>query len=191
MSENQDYALEQIRQWVWSGFYSAEDVEEMLPDILEYSDDEDEVDEQRLRAHVSAELDRKRLAEAVWPAPTDCDRLDSAFQALHAQGICALHNAGYTQSQGHEDVAEFVDQAPAGKYHGFCFYHGQDVERAVDGLGLLIAFGDLQGDDEAGVAVGRAVAGALRDAGFTVDWDGTLDRRIAIPVLNWQRRTPV
>lgn len=170
MTENEEYALERIRQWVWAGFYPAADVQDMLSEILlEEFDADDDVHEQRLRAHVASEFDRKRRAEATWPATTDCDRLDAAFHTLHAQGICALHNAGYTQSDGRDDVTDFVDRAPAGRYHGFCFYHGQDVERAVDGHGLWIAFGDLRGEDDAGVAVGRAVARTLRDAGFTVD----------------------
>lgn len=191
MSETDDYVLDQMRYRVWSGFYSAAGIREMLDDAIadDYGDDEDR-DEAGLRAAVDAELERKRQREAAWPATTDCDRLDQVFRALHEQGICALHNAGYTSSDGHGEVDDFVDQAPSGRYHGFCFYHGQDVERAVDGGGLLLAFGDLQGDDEASAAVGRTVAAALRKADFSIEWNGSVKTRIDLPSIDWRRRSP-
>jgi hypothetical protein len=191
MSGTDEYVLEQMKYRVWSGFHSAGDVREMLDDALADSGDGDEpCDEAMLRAAVNAELERKRQAEAGWPTPTDCDRLDAVFRALHQQGICALHNAGYTSSDGHGEVDEFVDGAPAGRYHGFCFYHGQDVQRAVDGLGLLVAFGDLDGDDEATLAVARTVAGALQAAGLAVEWNGSVKTRINLPSIDWRRRSP-
>ncbi|AKK69470.1 DUF6891 domain-containing protein [Xanthomonas translucens] len=72
----------------------------------------------------------------------------------------------------------------------YCFYDGHDVECAVDGGGLFIAFGDLQGGADADLAVGRQVAAALVDAGVCVGvgWDGTSKMRIAVPGFVWLRR---
>lgn len=191
VSETDEYVLEQLRHRIWSGFYSAGDVREMLDDSITDNYGEDEpCDEEALRASVDAELERKRRAEAAWPATTDCDRLGEVFRALHEEGICALHNAGYTSSDGHGEVDDFVDKAPSGRYHGFCFYHDQDVERAVDRHGLLLAFGDLQDDDEASAAVGRTIAVALREAGLAVAWNGSVRTRIDLPSIDWQRRSP-
>jgi hypothetical protein len=185
MNETEEYVAEHIRRWVWSGFYGADDIVGMIDDILE-----EDCDEAMLKALVEPELARKQQAERAWPPVTDCERLDKVFYHLHEAGICALSNAGYTMSDGHTDVDEAVAGAPQGHYHGYCFYHGQDVERAVDGQGVMIAFGDLRDDPVSNLEVGRSVAAALTAAGFVVEWNGTMKTRINIPAFNWQRRSP-
>lgn len=183
MTDTEAYVMECITKWVWSGLYESEEVREMMDDLLEPDCDVDE-----LEAFIEREFERKVAAEASWPAETDCDRLDGVFDRLHEDGICALSNAGYTMSDGRSDVAEAVGEAPKGQYHGYCFYHGQDVERAVDGDGLMIAFGDLADDEARSLAVGRQVAEALSGAGFEVSWNGTVATRISIPSFDWKRR---
>ena len=185
MTPDEDYAVETIRKWVKSGFYSPTDVRDMLDDILSGGEDP-----ATLENAIDESFAAKRAEEADWPAMTDCDRLDRVFYKLHEQGICALDNAGYTMSDGFSDVSEAVAQAPAGHYHGFCFYHGQDVERAIDGGGLMIAFGDLNDDDTAGVAVGRIIVGALHTEGLETRWPETMDTRIDVPNIDWRRRGP-
>jgi hypothetical protein len=91
-------------------------------------------------------------------------------------------------SDGYPEIAEVVANAPANHYHGYCSYHGQDVEGALAGHGLWIAFGALNDDERRGVAVGNAVAEGLREAGFGVAWDGSISKRISIPKFSWQRR---
>ena len=54
MSEADDYILNAIKTWVWSGFYSPSDVDQMIGDILE-----DGADEMSLRAAVRPEFARK------------------------------------------------------------------------------------------------------------------------------------
>ena len=72
---------------------------------------------------------------------------------------------------------------------GFCFYHEQDVERAVRGVGLMMAFGDVEGDaDEKAAAIGREVKQAVERAGLSVPWPGDAGTRLAIPQLDWKRR---
>jgi hypothetical protein len=41
MTDADTYALDAIRKWVWSGFYSREDVKRMLRDIVEPGQDVD------------------------------------------------------------------------------------------------------------------------------------------------------
>jgi hypothetical protein len=41
MTDADTYALDAIRKWVWSGFYSREDVKRMLQDIVEPGQDVD------------------------------------------------------------------------------------------------------------------------------------------------------
>lgn len=184
VTESEDYVLECIRQWVWSGFHSTDQIESMIDDVLD-----DDCNAEMLRDCIAPEIARKLAAEAGWPATTDCDRLDRAFRELGAQGICALGNAGYTMSDGHFEVSEVVASAPPGQYTAYCFYHGQDVARAIEGDGVMIAFGALDGDAAASLAVGEAVCGCLRREGFEVVWNGSPETRIGLPGFSWQRRT--
>src|SRR5258705_3108158 len=87
MNDSNEYILGLIKAHVWSGFYSEEDVYQMIEDVLDENADED-----LLRAAVLPEFRRKRQAEATWPTTTDCDRLDDAFAELNDDGVIALHN---------------------------------------------------------------------------------------------------
>lgn len=119
-----------------------------------------------------------------WPDVTDCDRLDAVFSALSSKGIVTLQNAGYTQSDGHSDVAEaYHDHPHKDRLIGYCFYHGQDLERAVVGEGLYLAFGPMDASREAseGPSIGALIAEELRRGGLEVVWDGTFDQRIFVP----------
>jgi uncharacterized protein DUF6891 len=178
----QDYIADTVRGWVWSGFYSMADIREMLPDIVE-----EERDEERGLALAAAEYREKEEDEAVWPQQTDCDRLDVAFEDLWAQGVVALHNAGYTMSDGLDDVAEAAAEQGDANHWGYCFYHGQDVERAVASGDLMLAFGDLNPDDRRKAEAGRVVLAALRSKGLAASWDGDAEKRIQVS-LQWKRR---
>jgi hypothetical protein len=185
VSDGDGYILERIRTWVWSGFYTPEEVQEMLGDLLE---EEGDVDARKLRAAVGPELAKKAAAEATWPEVTDCDRLDAVFAKLAASGLIAIQNAGYTISDGISDVSEQLSERDSSTVRGYCFYHGQDLERAVAGHGLMLAFADLDGDADKKRAVGALVAAAFREAGFEVDWNGDPENRIDLPKIDWKRR---
>jgi hypothetical protein len=183
MSKSDEHVLNCIKRWVWSGYYSSDRINEMINDVLDPT-----CDEKLLRAAIATEIAAKLASEKDWPTVTDCEKLDSGFYELHERGICALGNTGYEMSDGYPEVAEVVANAPPGHYHGYCFYHGQDVEAALAGHGLTIAFGTLDDDNQSGVVVGNAVAGALREAGFEVVWDGSVITRVEIPKFSWKRR---
>jgi hypothetical protein len=55
MSETDEYILDTIKIWVWSGFYSPSDVEEMIADVLE-----DDADKHSC-AHPSVPSSRRKL----------------------------------------------------------------------------------------------------------------------------------
>jgi hypothetical protein len=182
----EDYHCEQLRLLVWSGFFNERDFQDYLDDL--------EHDGEAL-PHISmltetgrAELAEKRSAEAAWPTETDCDRLDAAFARLEKRGILALANAGYTTSDAHGDAWAVISETP-GYYRGFCYYHGQDVERAVQGQSLWLGFDAVAQDAEAKGALGEEIAEELRLAGFDVAWDGNPETRMSIDGLEWKRRT--
>jgi hypothetical protein len=184
MNENEQYHADAIRLRVMAGIFTQSDIEQMIDDIAE-----DDCNIAELKSLIGPAMRAKLKAERNWPEVTDCDRLDRVFMNLHAEGVCALAHAGYTMSDGHADVAQVLVFAPDGHYKGYCFYHGQDVERAVDRQGFMIAFGALNDDPAGTVRIGQAVASALRSAGFAVDWTGSKDARIFIPAFDWKRRT--
>ena len=181
------YILDAIQSHVWSGFDSPADVHRLIDDLLE-----GDADEALLRAAVGPEFARKAAAEATWPPTTDCDRLDAAFETLNAHGIIALQNAGYTMSDGLTEVAEALHRrgSRAG-VQGYCFYHGQDLERVVKGESLMLAFGSLDDDKGHKLAVGQRVREVLESGGFTVQWDGDSETRLNLPGLDWRRRGPL
>lgn len=150
-----------------------------------------ELDEHEVSAAVDVAFQELHSEAANWPGITDCDRLEAAFAAMSARGIIALQNAGYTQSDGYSDVLHYAESHPSrSQLIGYCFYHGQDLERAVDGGGLYLAFGPIDPAQEqsAGPAVGRAIVEELDRAGLRAEWDGTFDKRISIPTLDWKHR---
>ena len=186
MSDTEKYILETIKTCVWSGFYSPEDVQHVIDDILEA-----DVNENMLRAAVAPEFGKKAEAEARWPDETDCDRLDDAFESMNSEGIIGLQNAGYTMSDGMADVGEELQLRERSGVKGYCFYHGQDLDRAVSGGGLVLAFGDLNDEQDARIKVGKLVRDIVERHGFDTEWDDDPETRINIPEIEWKRRGPI
>lgn len=183
MSESDEYVIDSIKSWIWSGFYDRDEVLSMIDDIV---DEETNID--FVRSTIDPEFDRKLAAEATWPDETDCDRLDEAFVQLSETGVIALHNTGMTMSDGLSDVAEALHEIGRARMSGYCFYHGQDVERAVGGGGLMIAFGGLDDDQIAKEQVGRRVKQSLEEHGLKVEWSGDPETRLSLPAFDWKRR---
>ena len=181
--------IDQMRTQVRCGFYDKERLMALFCEELYAPDDLSPAEVSEALDH---ELEQLKHEQASWPSETDCDRLDQAFEAMIERGLIALQNAGYTQSDGYEEVSEaYIDVEDEDQIIGYCFYHGQDLERAVRGGGLDVAFGPPDPEDEEtkGQIVGRLICEELERVGFQVKWDGTFKDRILIPKILWQRRT--
>ncbi len=183
MNESDKYILESIRVLVWSGFATWEDVQQMIDDLLE-----EDANEGMLRSAVDPEFDKKEAAEATWPEMTDCDRLTAAFAELEADGFAAIENAGMTMSDGLDDTLEVYQRLGKEQVHSYCFYHGQDMERAINGGGLMIAFGHFSSDTEAKMAAGKKVCQLLKKHGLRPAWEEDPEKRIYVPEFDWKRR---
>ncbi|HTD03455.1 DUF6891 domain-containing protein [Undibacterium sp.] len=183
MSEDELYIVDQIKTWVWSGFYDNQETNEFLDDLLE-----GDVDEAMLRVLIEDEFEKKKTQERDWPLNTDCDKLDEVFRDLNDSMIIAIQNAGYTTDDGLDEVGEIHATQPHGTYRGYCFYHGQDLARAVAGEGLMFAYGDMKDSDEGKAAIALAIIGALERQGFAVEWNGSIQTKIKVPKIQWQRR---
>ncbi len=183
MNESRKQFFEALQRYVWSGFYNADQVFEMIVENCEV-----DLEEPLLRLMVSKMFKAKSADQTVWPEETDCDVLDQAFAYLDSQGIIALHNAGYTMSDGLDDVDEVFEERGRSHVKGYCFYHWQDVEAAIAGGGLWIAFGGLNEDSMQKMTVGNLVKDVLETHGFVVEWNGDPETRLYIPNFDWKRR---
>lgn len=186
MNDVDQYILNAIKVQVWSGFDSYDDIQDLISDLLE-----DGADEGMLRDSVDIEFNEKYTAEQSWPDITDVDKLDQVFQILNSNGILCLHNAGYTMSDGHEDAHTALSKHANGQFFGYCFYHGQDVERAFMGEGLTLAYDHIAGDVPDKIKVATKIQQALEQAGFSLEWNGTVEERIRLPNFDWKHRSTI
>ncbi|MCX4246396.1 DUF6891 domain-containing protein [Paraliomyxa miuraensis] len=150
---------------------------------------EREAEVERWMTLARRELAAQRELEESWTEPTVNDHLDAAFVALRRQGIVALQDAGYTMSDGWEDVHEVRDRIP--RAWGGVFFHRQDVERAVEGGGLLLAFGAFAtGDDHESESLRLATqtCEVLAAHDIATEWNGTLKQRIRVLPFEWRKR---
>jgi hypothetical protein len=183
-----------VSEWLWYGYCSFESINRWIDENHAAGDG---FDLPWIKAFAVRALARKRAAEALWPQVTDVDRLHQAFERLHEQGICAVHWAGHDMAEGEQAVWEAIDEACAAgvaedHYWGVCFFHSQDMDRALQGEGLRIAFSGVEANDEAQtLRVAHLICETLQQHGLKTEWNGSADTRIDLPALRWQRRTPV
>ncbi|MDH6592420.1 hypothetical protein M2165_002309 [Variovorax sp. TBS-050B] len=186
-----------IHDLVWCGFHPDADVEWMIAD--EYLDPDELTAEDRawIKAEAAQACAAKRAAEAAWPAQTEYDRLEAVFAQLRSEKIIALHRAGNTLADGHDDVRE--QWRAAGRMEsgirGCCFYHSQDLDAAVRTGRLYLAFSggmipEIEQREANTVAVGRRIVELLRAAGFEANWSGNINERIEADLGQWRKRGP-
>lgn len=194
--EVQQAASDRIRFVLNIGFVPRDG---LVQDVVEWLIDEH--GEEAARAAAKAVLPgivREREAEiATWPAVTDCDRLDAAFEELNARGIMARHDWTCCSNCGRGEMSDEFDRLD-GQWEGkpiigYVFYHQQATEDAADQGGLSFNFGSCESidDEQEYVAkcleVARALQDALTSRGLKVTWNGTYAQRPHVQ-LNWQRR---
>lgn len=166
------------------------EIEENIAEQL--TDEGEECDSEWLRTIIATAMNEKENEQATWPDLTDCDRLDEVFDILENSGILALQHAGYTQSNGLDDVTQFYHEEGGEEsgITGYCFYHGQDLERLLETGDLYLAFGAIDGDENRGVDIGHRIKGVFETAGFDIEWNGSMETRLLVKGIHWQRRTP-
>ncbi|MDK2126003.1 DUF6891 domain-containing protein [Parachitinimonas caeni] len=178
--------VDAVRRLVWSGLFPGDEIPEIVHEVFA----EEKLDRKAVSSQIASELARKAEAERSWPNKTDCDRLDSAFDTLDDGGIIALQNAGYTHEDGVSECSEVYHDRGGAKsgITGYCFYHGQDLEQAVDGQGLYIAVGAFSGKEADKQAVAAKVVEVLQKKGLNAKWSGSAGARIELPEFRWQKR---
>jgi hypothetical protein len=187
-AETLEWLRSHIDRDVASGFY---DEDEILKNSVAAF--EDELDGEDLRKHAQAHLKRALAAHAAdqknWPAHTDCDRLDAAFEELEAEGVISRQNFSCCGTCGSSEIWDEIAAVEEGgsAAHGYAFYHMQDTESAAEGDGLYLNYGACAEGEEAAVAIGHEIVSRLEEHGLSTDWDGRWETRIRVD-LDWKRR---
>lgn len=189
MTENEKYLYDHFLLSIKSGFESLDDIIDGVVEAVEDEGWENEISEEWIRDTFTKAYAKHENESKVWQHPTDTDKLHDVFDKLYQEKIVALHNAGYTQSDAIYDVQDvWQDLEDEGiKPVGYCYYHGQDLERVIESGTLSIGFyGEKEKNDKEAIVIGHKIVNLLKEKGFSVSWDGSASKRIEIKDFNWQ-----
>lgn len=192
MTENEQFIYESLYNQVQMGYMSIEVIKENILEEIEDNDFEDEISQEWVFEQIENEWNTLLADSKNWETPSNTDRLIAAFDELCESNIIALHNAGFTTSDGEYEVVE-VERALRENdivSDGYCFYHEQDLADAVakENPRLCIAFQKIDNEEEAvTIEVGKKVATVLRKHGLNVEWDESANQKICLPNFRWQR----
>ena len=116
-------------------------------------------------------------------------KLENAFAKLADEDIVAIHNCGFDIEEGVSDAFELNVHLLNNKFEaqGFCFYTFEDVEYSVFDSLLKITFGDFENNEEKALEIGKTVSRYLKDEGFTINWDETVNNQIEINPFQWDK----
>ncbi len=186
-------SLDEIREFIASrvheGFDSLHEIIENAQHLANEKHGRDDLLPEIKRLTAEA-LAAHQADQAEWGPTTDCDRLDSAFAALNAQGIVARQNFSCCNNCGFTEIWDEVEEEE--KQHpveGYVFYHLQCTERAIKTGQLLIAYGCLEEDPQAFFRLANKIVAELRNSGLNASWGGTAGHPIVVEGLVWRRRT--
>jgi len=181
-------ALEQLEFDIKFGFENEQELFESTRDMF-YN--EEDFDEDWLTQMISEKYNQHQKESLKWIRPTDFDKLARSFDQLIRCRIVCLHKAGYTKQDGENECIEAIETLnEAGiKSIGFCYYHSQDLARAVDKdiKSLYLAFDSTTRDDNEALQVANKVVSVLKENSFEINWSGTIDQKIEIKNINWQK----
>lgn len=190
-SDLEEEIKEMVSRKVKEGFDTYEEIVECVTECIE-----DEHPEPPVRPIVER-FARESLAlhmkeQSTWSLPTDCDRLDKAFEDLEENGIVARQNFTCCQTCGHAEIGDEIQETF--KSHpviGYTFYHMQDTESAAEGGEVYLAYEAWEDGEDAQVGIGQKIVEILSKHGLKVIWDGSVKTRICISGLDWKRRRKV
>ena len=192
MTENEEFIFESLYNQLRMGFLSIEEIRENIIEEIEDNEFENEISKEW--AFKIIEEEYKILIEESkdWKRPTDTEKLVKAFNELCEINIIALHNAGYTTSDGEYEVVEVERELRNNDKmsDGYCFYHEQDLARAIvpENPSLMLAFQKIDNsDDKTTIEIGRKIVEVLKRNEFKINWDETATRKIEIVDFAWKK----
>jgi len=176
--EELDYEIDLL---IKSGFFSEDEIFEIIED--EFIDEDVDLD---LSYRIGERF--SQLTEGL-KTSDDFIRLDSSFKQLTQKNIICIHNAGFDIEEGIQDSFELHTHIINNKLEveGFCFYSFEDIETVIYENNLNIAFGDFELDEAKALEIGKIIAECLKENGFKVRWNETVDEQIVIEDFNWKK----
>jgi hypothetical protein len=187
-AEIKQEALEQLELDIKFGF---ENTEEIFDSIRDMFYEEEDFDDDWLKQAIAQKYDQHQRNSLKWTHPTDFEKLALAFDDLIKEKIVCIHKAGYTKSDGEGDCMETIEKLNelGVKAIGFCYYHTQDLARAVDPdiRNLYLGFDSPVQNDKEALAVANKIIEKLKSHGFTVNWPETVAERIEIKNIDWKK----
>ncbi len=192
MTENEEFIFKSIYEQIRKGFLSIEEIEENVIEEIEDNEFGDEISKEWAINIIREEYDILIQESNTWEAQTDTSKLILAFNKLCKENIISLHNAGYTSSDGHYECVEVERELrkEGKRSDGYCFYHEQDLNRAIvpENPSLMIAFQKVDNsNDEVTIAIGKRIVKVLEEFGFKVEWNKTAARKIEIINFSWKK----
>ena len=170
LAEEIEYLIDLLTK---SGFYSVDDIIEILEDQF-----------------IEEDIDFSEFGISLIDSSNhNFSKLENAFTQISKEGIVAIHNCGYDIEEGVGDAFELNVHLLNNKFEaeGFCFYTFEDVEYAIFDGNLKITFGDFENDEKKALEIGKAVSKCLKDEGFTIIWDETVNNHIEINPFEWDK----
>jgi hypothetical protein len=170
LAEEIEYMVDLLTK---SGFFSVSEIIEILED--QFIEEEIDFSDMDIALNDSANI--------------NFSKLENAFTDLSKEGIVAIHNCGFDIEEGVSDAFELQVHLLNNKFNaqGFCFYTFEDVEYAVFDGNLKITFGDFENDEAKALEIGKTVCRYLKDAGFDIVWDETINNQIEINPFKWDK----
>ncbi len=190
MTENQEFIYNSIVTQVRIGMFSLEELEENILEEIEDNEFEDEISEEWALKTINEEFAKHKEVAKSFQKSSDTERLIKAFDTLCKNNIIALHNAGYTSSEGDYEAVEVEIELRKENIisDGYCFYHQQDLEGIIELKGdLHLRFNKVDNeDDEVSIKIGKRIVEILKQYDFNIEWDETANQRIKIKDFEWQ-----
>lgn len=191
MTENEEFIFESIYNQVRMGFTSISEIKENIIEEIEDNNFQEGISNKW--AFQTIEKEHKKLISESnnWKKPTDTEKLIEAFDELCKNNIIALHNAGYQTNDGEHEVIELEKKLNQNKItsQGYCFYHEQDLSRAINlkNPSLYIAFQKIDNsDDKVTLTIGKKIVEILSSKGFKIEWNEDINNKILIKNFKWQ-----
>jgi len=177
--------------YMHSGYYTEEEILELASMTLEDICTEYEIshpEASHIKSLVGWLMSNANLGDK---GKNNYGRLRKVFDILNKEQIIAIDFAGYTLDDGFDEVGEvfrFMKENDIPR-KGYCFYHQQDIERAMDESirCLYLAFHSMNGDKQVAFEVGKRIVELLVENGFDVTWDESIDSRIMINDFWWDK----
>ena len=170
LAEEIEFMLDTLTK---SGFFNEEEILEILEDEF-----------------IEEDVDFSQFSFSLNSFDDDnFSRLENAFNNLAHEDIVAIHNCGYDIGEGVQDAFELFVHLQNNNFEpvGFCFYTFEDIEEAIYEGKLKITFGDFENNEDKALEIGKTVDRYLKQEGFKINWDGTINNQIEIIPFNWDK----